>query len=40
MAADRLNGLALLYIHQDINPDIEKIIDLFAKDKRRIELAF
>ncbi|XP_046844762.1 52 kDa repressor of the inhibitor of the protein kinase-like [Xenia sp. Carnegie-2017] len=40
MAADRLNGLALLYIHQDINPDKEKIIDLFAKDKRRIELAF
>ncbi|XP_046853058.1 52 kDa repressor of the inhibitor of the protein kinase-like [Xenia sp. Carnegie-2017] len=25
MAADRLNGLALLYIHQDINLDIEKL---------------
>jgi hypothetical protein len=40
MAAARLNGLALLYIHQDLELDVEKVIDLFAKDRRRIELAF
>ena len=38
MVDDRLNGLALLYVHQEIHPDIQKIIDVFASDKRRIEL--
>lgn len=40
MVETRLNGLALLYIHNDIDLDIQKVIDLFAKDKRKIELAF
>ena len=38
MVDDRLNGLALLYVHQEIHPDIQKIIDVFASDKKRIEL--
>ena len=38
MVDDRFNGLALLYVHQEIHPDIQKIIDVFASDKRRIEL--
>ena len=40
MSSLRLNGLALLYIHQDIELDVEKVIDLFAKDRRKIELEF
>jgi hypothetical protein len=40
MAAACLNGLALLYIHQDLELDVEKVIDMIAKDRRRIELAF
>ena len=40
MSADRLNGLSLMYIHKDIVPDIDEVLDLFAKDKRRIELIY
>lgn len=35
MVEDRLNGLALLHIHRDINVDVETIIDRFAKSKHR-----
>ena len=38
MVADRLNGLALLHEHQEIHPDVQRVIDVFASDKRRIEL--
>ena len=30
MTGDRLNGLALMYIHRDIVPDAEKVIDLIG----------
>lgn len=36
MVSDRLNGLALMHVHQDIVPDIQKVIDLFALDNRRL----
>lgn len=40
MVADRLNGLALMYIHQDIIPEVGKIIDKFAASgTRRLELS-
>ena len=38
VVADRLNGLALLHVHQEIHPDVQRVIDVFASDKRRIEL--
>ena len=37
MVANRLNGLALLHVHQEIYPDVQRVIDVFASDKR-IEL--
>lgn len=35
MVEERLNGLALMYIHRDISIDITKVIDRFAKSKNR-----
>lgn len=32
---DRLNGLALLHIHKDININIDNIIIRFAKQKKK-----
>jgi hypothetical protein len=32
---DRLNGLALINIHRDIDLDIESILDVFANRKER-----
>lgn len=32
---DRLNGLALLHIHRNININIDNIIIRFAKQKKR-----
>ena len=37
MVANSLNGLALLHVHQEIHPDVQRVIDIFACDKRRIE---
>lgn len=37
MTEERLNGLALLHIHQDINIDINKVIDRFAKNNRKLD---
>ncbi|XP_057299418.1 52 kDa repressor of the inhibitor of the protein kinase-like [Hydractinia symbiolongicarpus] len=34
MTNDRLNGLALLYIHQEIIPDKDKVIDRYALSNR------
>ena len=36
MAEDRLNGLALLHIHRDVNVDRVKILDKFNMGNRRI----
>ena len=36
MISERLNGIALMHVHQEIVPDIEKLIDLFAVTNRRL----
>jgi hypothetical protein len=36
MVEDRLNGLALLHIHSDVNVDRVKILDIFDTRNRRI----
>ena len=35
MFSERLNGTALMHAHQEIVPDIEKVIDLFSTKNRR-----
>lgn len=37
MTADRLNGLALMYVHKDIVPNIEKVIDRYSVTHRRLD---
>ena len=40
MDKERLNGLALLYIHRDLDIDFEKVLDIFARKYRhRLQLA-
>ena len=36
MVSERLNGIALMHIHQEIVPDVEKVIDLYALKNRRL----
>lgn len=38
MVEDRLNGLALMHIHQEIEPDVERVIDKFSAGNRRMNL--
>ena len=38
MTNARLNGLALLFIHREIDLDVSEIIDLFAQKNRKIQL--
>ena len=38
MISERLNGIALMCVHQEIVPDIEKVIDLFEVTNRRLNL--
>ena len=38
MVEERLNGLALMEIHQDIEPSVQQVIDKLSADSRRIEL--
>ena len=33
MISERLNEIALMHVHQEIEPDIEKVTDLFAVPK-------
>ena len=35
MGEERLNGLAALHVHNNIPVDLEKIIDNFARKRRR-----
>ena len=35
MISERLSGIALMHVHQEIVPDKEKVIDLFAVTNRR-----
>ena len=38
MKNERLNGLALMHVHKDIQPDIQEVINKFAKQHpRRLE---
>ena len=37
MVSERLNGVALMYIHDEIVPNVNQVIDKFAQDKRRLE---
>ena len=38
MTDDRLTGLALLYIHPEVQIDVQRVIDVFAnKNKRRTD---
>ena len=39
MVSERLNGIALTHIHQEIVPDVEKVIDLYALKNRRLNFA-
>lgn len=39
LGENRLNGLASLSIHREVNVDTEKIIDMFNVKSRRIDLA-
>ena len=36
MVSERLNDIALMHLHQEIFPDIEKVIDLFSTKNRRL----
>jgi hypothetical protein len=36
MAEDRLTGLAILNVHRDISVNVDKVIDRFAKIKKRL----
>ena len=36
MISERLNGIALMHVHQEIVLDIEKVIDLFAVTNARL----
>ena len=36
MVSERLSGIALMHVHQEIVPDIEKVIDLFSTKNRRL----
>ena len=36
MISERLNSIALMHVHQEIVPDIEKLIDLFFTKNRRL----
>ena len=38
MVEERLNGLAMMEIHQDIEPSVQQVIDKFSADSRRIKL--
>ena len=41
MSENRMNGLALMSIHQEIVPDITKLIEIFApKGDRKLEFIF
>ena len=38
MINERLNAIALLHIHKELILDVEEVIDVFARDPRRLEL--
>ena len=36
MVSERLNGIALMHVHQEIVSDIEKATDLLSTENRRL----
>jgi len=36
MGEDRLNGLALIHTHKELEIDIEDVINIFAKSSRKL----
>ena len=36
MISERLNGIALMHVYQEILPDTKKVIELFATINRRL----
>ena len=40
MVSERLNGIALMHVHQEIVPDIEKVIDLFSTKSERLSFTW
>ena len=36
MVSERVNAIALMHVHHEIVPDIEKVIDLFSTKNRRL----
>ena len=38
MVENRLNGLALMQIHQVIEPDVHQVLDIFASGNMRLDL--
>ena len=40
MVSERLNSIALMHVHQEIAPDIEKVIDLFSTNSLPIQWGF
>ena len=38
MVKERLHGLALMHIHQEIEPDVEEVINKFSFGNQRLEL--
>ena len=40
MVSEILNGIALMHVHQEINPDIEKVIDLFSTKNKRLSFTW
>ncbi|XP_057290839.1 52 kDa repressor of the inhibitor of the protein kinase-like [Hydractinia symbiolongicarpus] len=39
MVQDRLNGIALMYIHKEILPNIDAVIDRYAMSNRRLSFS-
>ena len=40
MLEDRLNGLALMQIHQEIEHDVQEVMNKFSSGNRRLNLNF
>ena len=36
IVTDRLNGIAMKHVHQEINQDVNKVLDLFANTNKRL----
>ena len=39
MIEERLNGLALMHVHQEIQPDVQEVLQKFSSGNRRLEFS-